>query len=89
MKIKWNLKLFLFLYILLFFAIILPFHYHADSLDKHDDCVICALSHQSFVFGSSLQLVLALVSFSLLILAGSFVKNARLENPLLRGPPSF
>jgi len=58
------------LYLVVFFAFVMPFHHHDDGAN-HTDCSICLILHQTFI---SSTVIAAVISVSL-----SFFKIIRLK----------
>jgi hypothetical protein len=76
-------------YIVLFFAVILPFHHHADLQENHQDCVICAALSQTAIGYThvGLNFVLIFIAFILSIAEFKPLFFNRSFSP--RGPPLF
>ncbi|HAJ79487.1 MAG TPA: hypothetical protein DCO75_06910 [Fibrobacteres bacterium] len=58
------------LYLVVFFAFVMPFHHHDDGVN-HADCSICLILHQAFILSA---VIAAVISVSL-----SFFKIIRLK----------
>jgi hypothetical protein len=73
-------------YLVLFFALVIPLHHHGD-FDSHDDCAICAVSNQPFVSNITAIVHLLFVLFIILSLSEPQVQSFLKENLHLRSPP--
>lgn len=77
------------IYFVLFFAVLIPFHHHADNKTHEQDCSICMLSIQSFISNVSLNLTAIFVLIITIFLVKIAVKNFKKEHIYLRSPPNF
>lgn len=77
------------IYFVLFFVMVMPFHYHADHKTHEQDCSICMLSSQSFISNVSLNLTAIFVLIITVFLAKIAVKNFKKTHIYLRSPPTL
>lgn len=80
--------LFLGIYLSLLFAVIIPFHHHADN-SFHNDCAICVVAQQAYISSTNSFVEAALVFILILVSIGIAVKTSLRENLHLRSPPVF
>ena len=89
LKLSKTLSLLLGVYLTLLFAVVMPFHRHADNRVHSDDCTICAMSVQPVIANAIFNANIFHMYFVILLLAfSSIVKKTCFEENLhLHGPP--
>ncbi len=87
-KISKSLGWLLCAYLILFFAVIIPFHHHADE-KAADDCQICAVAGHAVTANAGPNAVIIFVFFLIVVSGGDTVISSRRKIPHLRGPPIF
>lgn len=76
------------IYLSVFFAVIIPFHCHADY-NLHNDCSVCLAACQLYIFKNN-SFIQILFVFSLILIVSKIIYTNNLkENLHLRSPPSF
>lgn len=75
-------------YLALFFAVILPFHHHANE-KAAADCQICAVAGRAASANAGPGAVIISLLFLLVASCSAPVISSRSKTPHLRGPPIF
>ncbi len=75
-------------YLALFFAFVIPLHHHAD-FTEHDDCAICAVSHNPFTSNVNVNLQILFVLLFTIVFTDTAVNIFRKTQIHLRSPPVF
>jgi len=76
-------------YLILFFAVIVPFHHHADHR-SHDDCAICAVAALPFIVTNvNFDIGVIFVFFLIVIFSRVIIQSFRKENRHSHSPPSL
>ena len=83
------MHLLLSIYILVFLAIIIPFHHHSECSDHRDNCIICSISHQPALAQGSLLLAILLFVLLISVIKEISSKTYSYGYPHLRSPPQF
>ena len=76
-------------YTALFFSVIIPFHHHTNGSSHTNDCAICVVANQPFIFNICSYINILSVFFIAVILGSLVVPFLHKENLHLRSPPVF
>ena len=72
----------------LLFTVVVPLHQHKD-LSAHDDCAICAISHQPMIAVGAAMVKILFVLLLILVCVVITEKTFTSSELHLRSPPSF
>jgi len=76
-------------YLTLFFAVLIPFHHHANDKAADNDCQICAVAGQAVIANAGPSAIVFFIFFLIVVSGSSAVISSRSKIPHLRGPPIF
>ncbi|MEA5001651.1 MAG: hypothetical protein VB017_07200 [Endomicrobiaceae bacterium] len=77
------------IYFILFFALVIPFHHHADNKTHEKDCSVCMLAAQQFSSDVNYNITAVFVFIIAVTLVKTAVKIFKKRNIYLRSPPTL
>jgi len=88
-KISRLAKLLFCIYFVLFFALVIPFHHHADNKTHEKDCSICMLAAQQFISEVNSGITAVFVFIIAVFIAKNAIKKFKKDAIYLRSPPTL
>jgi len=77
------------IYFILFFALVIPFHHHADNKTHEKDCSICMLAAQQFISEVNSGITAVFVFIIAVFIAKNAIKKFKKDAIYLRSPPTL